>query len=70
MLCDCGLDPNKLAAYGVTVADVRSALNKQNVELPSGKITGAATELTVKPSVIYHLRKNLMMLSFVLKMTK
>lgn len=42
------LDPNKLAAYGVTVADVRSALNKQNVELPSGKITGAATELTVK----------------------
>lgn len=42
------LDPNKLAAYGVTVADVRTALNKQNVELPSGKITGSATELTVK----------------------
>ncbi|WP_445715739.1 efflux RND transporter permease subunit [Flavobacterium sp.] len=42
------IDPNKLAAYGVTVSDVRNALNKQNVELPSGKITGSATELTVK----------------------
>ena len=34
--------------YGVTVADVRNALQKQNVELPSGKLTGNATELTVK----------------------
>ena len=42
------IDPNKLAAYGVTISDVRNALNKQNVELPSGKITGSATELTVK----------------------
>lgn len=42
------IDPNKLASYGCTVADVRNALNKQNVELPSGKLTGANTELTVK----------------------
>ena len=42
------IDPIKLASYGCTVADVRSALNKQNVELPSGKLTGANTELTVK----------------------
>ncbi|RXR20566.1 efflux RND transporter permease subunit [Flavobacterium amnicola] len=42
------IDPSKLASYGCTVADVRSALNKQNVELPSGKLTGANTELTVK----------------------
>ena len=42
------LDPKKLAAYGITVAEVRAALNKQNVELPSGKITGSNTELTVK----------------------
>ncbi len=40
--------PERLASYGVTVGDVRNALNKQNVELPSGKITGANTELTVK----------------------
>ncbi|MDP5027055.1 MAG: efflux RND transporter permease subunit, partial [Flavobacterium sp.] len=42
------IDPDKLAAYGITVADVRTALNTQNVELPSGKITGNNTELTVK----------------------
>jgi len=42
------IDPEKLASYGITVADVRNALNKQNVELPSGKITGDNTELTVK----------------------
>ncbi|MEL1248230.1 efflux RND transporter permease subunit [Flavobacterium helocola] len=42
------MDPIKLNAYGITVADVRSALDKQNVELPSGKLTGANTELMVK----------------------
>lgn len=42
------IDPVKLASYGCTVSEVRNALNKQNVELPSGKITGANTELTVK----------------------
>ncbi|MBS7253952.1 efflux RND transporter permease subunit [Flavobacterium branchiicola] len=42
------IDPAKLTAYGCTVADVRTALNAQNVELPSGKLTGNNTELTVK----------------------
>ncbi len=42
------IDPVKLTSYGVTVADVRKALLAQNVELPSGKLTGANTELTVK----------------------
>ncbi|HAH53859.1 MAG TPA: acriflavin resistance protein [Flavobacterium sp.] len=42
------IDPDKLASYGITIAEVRAALNKQNVELPSGKITGNNTELTVK----------------------
>jgi HAE1 family hydrophobic/amphiphilic exporter-1/multidrug efflux pump len=42
------IDPVKLASYGCTVSEVRSALNKQNVELPSGKITGSNTELMVK----------------------
>jgi multidrug efflux pump len=42
------IDPIKLASYGCTVSEVRAALNKQNVELPSGKITGNNTELTVK----------------------
>ena len=42
------LDPAKLSAYGLTPLDVQSALNKENVELPSGKIAGNATELTVR----------------------
>ncbi|HLN96029.1 MAG TPA: efflux RND transporter permease subunit, partial [Flavobacterium sp.] len=42
------IDPVKLAAFGCTVSDVRQALATQNVELPSGKLTGANTELTVK----------------------
>ncbi|WP_447635012.1 efflux RND transporter permease subunit [Flavobacterium microcysteis] len=42
------MDPVKMASYGVTVSDVRTALASQNVELPSGKLTGANTELTVK----------------------
>ena len=42
------LDPVKLSSYGITVADVRDALNRQNVELPSGKVTGDNTELIVK----------------------
>ncbi|GEO03169.1 acriflavin resistance protein [Adhaeribacter aerolatus] len=42
------LDPAKLAAYGLTVGDIRAALNRENVELPSGKVTGAATELSVR----------------------
>lgn len=42
------IDLNKLASYGLTVLDVRAALNTQNVELPSGKLTGANTELAIK----------------------
>ncbi|MBB5623938.1 hydrophobe/amphiphile efflux-1 (HAE1) family protein [Pedobacter cryoconitis] len=42
------IDPNKLAAYGLTSQDIVTALDNENVELPSGKITGANTELTVK----------------------
>lgn len=42
------LDPDKLAAYALTPLDVKNALDKQNVELPSGKISGTSTELTVK----------------------
>jgi multidrug efflux pump len=41
-------DPAKLNAYGLTFQDVSDALNKENVELPSGKIAGNATELSVR----------------------
>ena len=42
------INPLKLSSYGLTVGDVRTALLAQNVELPSGKLTGDNTELTVK----------------------
>ncbi|MDZ7758500.1 efflux RND transporter permease subunit [Rhodohalobacter sp.] len=42
------MDPIKLAAYGVTPLDVQQALNRENVELPSGRIEGSTTELTVR----------------------
>jgi multidrug efflux pump len=42
------LDPSKLSAYGLTGLDVQQALNRENVELPSGKISGNSTELTVR----------------------
>src|SRR5436190_3632110 len=41
-------DPSKLSAYGLTPGDVQSALRSQNIELPSGKIAGNATELSVR----------------------
>ena len=42
------LDPDKMAAYDVTPSDVQDALTQENVELPSGKLAGNATELTVR----------------------
>ncbi|MFO7799830.1 MAG: efflux RND transporter permease subunit [Rhodohalobacter sp.] len=42
------MDPIKLAAYGVTPLDVQQALGRENVELPSGRIEGSSTELTVR----------------------
>jgi len=42
------LDPTKLSAYSLTPLDVQAALNRENVELPSGKIAGNSTELTVR----------------------
>ncbi|WP_025764771.1 efflux RND transporter permease subunit [Dyadobacter tibetensis] len=42
------MDPVRMAALGITTQDVKNALDKENVELPSGKLTGNNTELTVK----------------------
>mgnify|MGYP000198936324 CR=1 FL=1 len=42
------MDPGKMNAYGLTAQDVLSALDRENVELPGGKLRGDATELTVK----------------------
>ena len=42
------MDPVRLAAYGLTPLDVRNALQRENIELPSGRIEGSTTELTVR----------------------
>ncbi len=42
------MDPDKMASYQVTAVDVQNALNRENVELPSGRIEGLYTELTVR----------------------
>jgi multidrug efflux pump len=42
------MDPTKLAGYGLTPLDVRNAINRENVELPSGSIEGTTTELTIR----------------------
>jgi multidrug efflux pump subunit AcrB len=42
------LDPVKLSSYGLTPQDVKAALDRENVELPSGKIAGNTSELTLK----------------------
>ncbi len=42
------LDPSKLAAYRLTPLDVQNALEKENVELPSGRIEGDKTELSIR----------------------
>ena len=42
------IDPERLASFRLTAPDIVSALAKQNIELPSGSIEGANTELTVR----------------------
>lgn len=44
------IQPDKLAAYQLTPLDVRNVLNRENIELPSGRIEGLNTELTVRTS--------------------
>jgi multidrug efflux pump len=41
-------DPSRLSAYNLTPGDVQAALQRENVELPSGKISGNSTELSVR----------------------
>jgi multidrug efflux pump len=41
-------DPAKLSAYKLTIQDVKNALDRENIELPGGKVRGSSTELTVK----------------------
>ena len=51
------LDPAKMAGYGITPVDVKSAMDRENVELPSGSIEGNTTELTIRTMGLMHTAK-------------
>jgi multidrug efflux pump len=42
------MDPARLAAYQLSPIDVLNAVGRDNVELPSGRVEGSTTELTVR----------------------
>lgn len=42
------LDPVKMAAYDITPMDVKNAIDRENVELPSGSIEGDKIEMTIR----------------------
>ena len=42
------LDPVKMSGYGITPMDVKAALDRENVELPSGSIEGNTTDLSIR----------------------
>ncbi len=42
------VDPDRMRAYGLSVADVANALRLQNMEMPAGSVTEGASELTVR----------------------
>ena len=42
------LDPERMRAFNITATDVTLALQKQNQEIPGGRVAQGATELTVR----------------------
>jgi len=42
------IDPARLASQGLTPLDVKNALDRENVELPTGRIEGYNTELPIR----------------------
>ncbi|HLH41787.1 MAG TPA: efflux RND transporter permease subunit [Bryobacteraceae bacterium] len=42
------VDPDRMRAYNLSVADVANALRNQDLELPAGSVTEGAKELTVR----------------------
>jgi len=42
------LDPYKMASCGITSLDIQKAIARENIELPSGRVEGNMTELTIR----------------------
>ncbi|MES1200214.1 MAG: efflux RND transporter permease subunit [Pseudomonadota bacterium] len=47
------LNPDAMAAHGITVEDVDNALQAQNVELPAGALESTANDYTVRVNRLY-----------------
>ena len=48
------LDPIKMSGYGITPIDVKNAVDRENVELPSGSIEGNTMELSIRTLGLMH----------------
>lgn len=48
------LDPIRMSGYGITPMDVKTAIDNENIELPSGSIEGNTTELTIRTLGLMH----------------
>ncbi len=42
------LDPQRMAAHGLTTTDIESAVNRENAEIPGGRIEGTGREFSVR----------------------
>ncbi|MBN1198044.1 MAG: efflux RND transporter permease subunit, partial [Bacteroidales bacterium] len=42
------LDPARMSATGITSVDVKKAVNRENIEKPSGRVEGNLTELSIR----------------------
>ncbi|MCX6233747.1 MAG: efflux RND transporter permease subunit [Bacteroidetes bacterium] len=42
------IDPDKLSSHGLTSLDVQQAVSRENIELPSGRIEGDNSELSIR----------------------
>ena len=48
------IDPIKMSGYGITPMDIKSAVDRENVELPSGSIEGDNMELSIRTLGLMH----------------
>ena len=42
------VSPDKMNAYHISFSDIKNTLDKENIEIPSGKLYGKTTELTIR----------------------
>jgi multidrug efflux pump len=42
------LDPDRMAAHAVTPADIQAAIQRENVDLPAGRLEGGSTEMGLR----------------------